>query len=296
MELDSKQADDDWKLDNVEEIDEDLNDKMDFISFMDKDPSSILNNRNRLTPEESYREYRKNPTKQNLNQCINSLSSTIRYSLASNNALGDPLLESKAKLLTAKAIKSFDTGYKVSLPTYVSSQLKKMTRIARDRKNPIKLPERFIVEYQTLVNAENELRDELGREPDLTELADKTAMPISKITKLRQKALKQPSETQMFNIGDTTGDNDESTASVDETEASAPDFLTEAQAYVYNDLDHTQKKVFEHLTGYGGSKLMDPKEISAKYKVSLPTISRWANSFANRINENYNALEEVYAK
>lgn len=279
---------------NIEVIDEDLNNNMDLISFMDKDKDSFVNNPNKLTISETYDIYKKEPSKQNLNKVVKSLGNTINYSLSANNASNDPLLASKAKLITAKAIKEFDPGYKVSLPTYVSSQLQKLTRVARDLRNPIKLPERFVYESQALKKAEDDFMDEYGREPDLSELSDASGMSIKKIADIRRKSIKQMSEAQRFSGGEDESEDNQTT--IDETAAEGPDFLDEAEMYVYNGLDHKEKKVFEHLTGYGSTEVLTPSEISQRFDVSQSTISRLAKKFSKDIKDTYDALEEVYAK
>lgn len=279
---------------NIEVVNEDLNSNMDLISFMDRDKDSFVNNPSKLTVSETYDLYRKEPSKQNLNRVIKSLGNTINYSLSSNNASNDPLIASKAKLITAKAIKEFDPGYKVSLPTYVSSQLQKLTRVARDLRNPIKLPERFIYESQSLKKAEDDFIDEYGREPDLNELSDASGMSIKKIADIRRKSIKQMSESQRFSGGED--DAEDNQTSIDETAADGPDFLDEAEMYVYNGLDHKEKKVFEHLTGYGSTEVLTPAEISQRFNISQSTISRLAKKFSKDINDTYDALEEVYAK
>lgn len=279
---------------NIEVVNEDLNSNMDLISFMDRDKDSFVNNPSKLTVSETYDLYRKEPSKQNLNRVIKSLGNTINYSLSSNNASNDPLIASKAKLITAKAIKEFDPGYKVSLPTYVSSQLQKLTRVARDLRNPIKLPERFIYESQSLKKAEDDFIDEYGREPDLNELSDASGMSIKKIADIRRKSIKQMSESQRFSGGED--DVEDNQTSIDETAAEGPDFLDEAEMYVYNGLDHKEKKVFEHLTGYGSTEVLTPAEISQRFNISQSTISRLAKKFSKDINDTYDALEEVYAK
>lgn len=277
---------------NIEVIDEDLNSNMDLISFMDKD--SFVNNPNKLTISETYDIYKKEPSKQNLNKVVKSLGNTINYSLSANNASNDPLLASKAKLITAKAIKEFDPGYKVSLPTYVSSQLQKLTRVARELRNPIKLPERFVYESQALKKAEDDFMDEYGREPDLSELSDASGMSVKKIADIRRKSIKQMSEAQRFSGGEDESEDNQTT--IDETAAEGPDFLDEAEMYVYNGLDHKEKKVFEHLTGYGSTEVLTPAEISKRFDVSQSTISRLAKKFSKDIKDTYDALEEVYAK
>ena len=277
---------------NIEVINEDLNNNMDLISFIDKD--SFVNNPNKLTVSETYDIYKKEPSKQNLNKVVKSLGNTINYSLSANNASNDPLIASKAKLITAKAIKEFDPGYKVSLPTYVSSQLQKLTRVARDLRNPIKLPERFVYESQALKKAEDDFIDEYGREPDLSELSDASGMSIKKISDIRRKSIKQMSESQRFSGGEDESEDNQT--SIDETAAEGPDFLDEAEMYVYNGLDHKEKKVFEHLTGYGSTEVLSPAEISQRFDVSQSTISRLAKKFSKDIKDTYEALEEVYAK
>ena len=272
-------------------IDQNKNDNG-LVSFMDKE-DDFINDPTKLTADDAYQLYKSDPSKKNLSTVLKSLNSTINYSLVSNNAISDPLLASRAKLIAAKAIKSFDPGYKVSLPTYVSSQLRKMTRIARDTRNAVKIPERYIYDSQNLNRVESELASELGRDPTLTELADASNLSIKKIADIRKQQLKQVSESQRFD----NAANDENTASsLEELNQTVPDFLDEAEEYVYNTLDTKQKKMFEHLTGFGGSKLLTPDQISKKFNISESQISRNSKRFAKDIEDVYNVLESVYAK
>ena len=136
--------------------------------------------------------------------------------------------------------------------------------------------------------------DEYGREPDLSELSDASGMSIKKIADIRRKSIKQMSESQRFSGGEDESEDNQT--SIDETAAEGPDFLDEAEMYVYNGLDHKEKKVFEHLTGYGSTEVLSPAEISQRFDVSQSTISRLAKKFSKDIKDTYEALEEVYAK
>lgn len=240
-----------------------------------------------------YEYYRRTNSPEAFKKVLKSLEPTINYTLASYNATGDPYIVSTAKILAARAIKKYDPSYNVSLPTYLSSQLRKLTRVVRDARSPIKLPERHVYEAAELKEAEQSFMEEHGREPDLTELADYAKMPIKKIKDIRSKMIKQVSEGQYFN-SESSSDDDQGGASVGEQDSSASDFTEEALMYVHNDLDHRQKKILEWSTGYGGSPILSPAEIANRLKLSQSQISRITAGLAAKVHSTLTALNKAY--
>ena len=241
----------------------------------------------------AYDMYKKNPNNQTLSGVVNALKNTINYTLSSNAVKGDPLFESKAKVITAQAVKSFNPSYNVSLPTYVSSQLQKMNRFIRESRQPIKIPERFIYDSQSLKNAEEELSNKYMREPTIEELSDYTGFSAKKIADIRNKSdFKQVSENNFY----TSKDDENNISSNSEQPSSNTDFSYEAMDYVYNGLDYKSKKIWEYATGYGGAKILPFQDIAKKLNLSLSQVYRIAKNLTNKYINIKEELDKVYAK
>lgn len=240
-----------------------------------------------------YQLYRQFPTHNNKNKVIKALMPTINYALGSLNATDDPLIKAKAKVYAARAIDKFDPGFGTSLNTYVSSQLRKLTRTVRDARNPIKIPEAQIYEAQALAEAEQKFIDENGREPDLTELSDASGMSLKKIGDIRAKYIKQVSEGQYYRGTGSDETDDKSSSAADEGVENV-DFTEEALRYVHAGLNHRDKKILEWTTGMFGSNQLSPAEISTRLKISQSQISRVLNRLAQDVNSTMQGLSKTY--
>lgn len=223
---------------------------------------------------------------------MQSLQPTIDYALASNNAKDDPYIEAKAKILASDAIRKFDPQYGATLPTYLSSQLKKLTRVVRDTRSPIRIPENVFYDIQNLKESEKQLTDNLGREPDLQELADYMRVPVSKIEKIRNQQIKQVSENQYFNSASAKSDED-TPSNLSEVGMIMPDNIREALDYTYAGLDHREKKILEWSTGFGGSPILSPADIAKKLNISQSQVSRLTAKIAVQVEENLKAIEDT---
>ena len=246
--------------------------------------------------EQTYIEWRLSPSTQNLRKVITALKPTINYALASYQGKDDPFIETQAKILAAKAVKTYDPSYNVTLPTYLTSKMRKLTRIVRESKSPIKIPERTIYDIAALKEAEADLLEKNGgREPDVQQLADYMGVPIDKIEKIRNKMVKQLSESSYF----TNSINSEESDAPDSLDSLKSDqnqsaYLKEALNYAYNSSDYREKKILEWTCGYGGAKILTPRQIADKLGISESQVSRLTAKLALKVSKNLNALEGVY--
>ena len=96
-------------------------------------------------------------------------------------------------------------------------------------------------------------------------------------------------ENQYFN-SDAVSDDD-SPSSVSETNGELPNYVREALAYTYAELDTREKKILEWSTGFGGSKILPPAEIAKKLNISQSQVSRLTAKIAVSVEENLKALE-----
>lgn len=229
--------------------------------------------------EDLYGAYVSDPSKENLNTVIKGLKPTIDYQLASLGASNDPVMKSKATVYAAEAVLNFDPG-KSALPTFVSSQLRKLSRDRRAMSGPMKIPERMQLDTYALVRAESEFEDKNGREPDDVELSDVTGFSLKKIGQLRSGSMATPTEAA-FADG--------------QQEKDVPDYLDEATNYVYHDADHIDRKILELKTGYGRKSEnfvpLKAKDIASKLRVSASQVSRRSLRLSKKINDIKEALE-----
>ena len=223
-----------------------------------------------LTP---YELYTLNPTQSNLAAVTKQLRPTIESVLASMGDSGNPHLRSRANVIAAKAIKSYNPAGGASLPTWVSNQLRQLTRDVRKSNNVLSIPEGIQLDAYALYRAEHEFMDEHDREPTLDELADISHLPPKRIKQIRRKM------KAVVTDGASVGEDGTELAQGSET-----DHSIEAMDYVYNDSDTTDKKLMEYLLGYGGETPLDNKTIMQKLKLTPVQLTRRKARLALRIN------------
>lgn len=213
-----------------------------------------------LTP---YDRWRIDPSKANLAAVTHSLKPTIESVIAGMGDAGNPHLRSKANVIAAKAIQSYDPEVGASLPTWVSGQLRQLTREVRKSNNVLALPEGIQLDNYALYRAEREFEETHDREPTLQELADASHLSPKRIRQIRSRVKAVVADSAA--IGEdgselVTGSN--------------TDYSKEAMDYVYNDSDTTDKKILEYTTGYGGETPLDNATIMRKLKLTPVQLTR----------------------
>ena len=216
-----------------------------------------------------YQNYKAKPTQENLASVVKGLEPTINYALSSVGSFDDPLVHGKARIYAANAVEKYDPSFGASLPTHVSSQLRQLSRTARQSRSPVKLPERIQLDSYRMNQSIKSFEDTHGREPDTLELADHSGMPVERIAKVRKYQMAVPTEGA---VGDAF-------------QESEPDFEKEAVDYVYHDCDHTDRRILEMKTGYGGHPVTSPKETAMKLNLTPTQLTRRSMRLTKRINE-----------
>lgn len=230
----------------------------------------------------AYDTWKENPTADNLYAVTKELKPTIDSVIASMGASGNPQIAAKARVIAAKAVRSYDPAQQVGLPTWVSSQLRQLTRDVRKSNSVLHVPDRVFLDGYAIYKAEAEFEDENGREPTLEELADASHLSVKRIKSVRNKMRKVGTENP------DVGENDSPQAAVH-----MPNYTQEALDYVYGDSDRTDKLILEYLTGYGGKGVFTPKEVMQKLKLTPVQLTRRKIRLAERIKSISNDLESL---
>jgi DNA-directed RNA polymerase specialized sigma subunit len=221
-----------------------------------------------LDHEEALKIYQSKPSKENLYSVVKSLKNTINYTLASLNSAGNPVLEGKALVYTANAVKDYDPTYGAALPTYVTTQLRRLIRDQRQINSPVKIADRAMLDLYKITQAEQAYEDQHGREPDLLQLADFSGINPKRIEKVRRQMPAIPTEDA---FGESIGDQ-------------TPDFASEVMDAVFFESDHVDRKILEHKTGYGGKQELSGEELARKIGISPSQVSRRAKRLSKKIN------------
>lgn len=206
---------------------------------------------------------------------LRALKPTIDSALTSYGSGMGESLRTQATLMALDVAKRYDPSKGVQLSTYVFGNLQGLRRKAADRANIIKVPEGVLLDASKIEKERNEIANELGREPTIHELADKTGLSVRRLERVGAGAGAQIAESQTLNEkGDSLF-----------TRKSDPQKIWSEM--VYHDLDPVDKKIFEWSTGYGGTSRIKKGEMAQKLRISQPAVSARINKIVSRLEEGY---------
>lgn len=228
-----------------------------------------------------YNRWKKEPNQSTLYACTKSLQPTIDSVLASIGAAGNPQLMAKARVVTGKAIKSYNPAAGASLKTWVSQQLRQLTREARKSNDITGVGDKIQLDAYAIHRAETELEDELGQEPTVQEIADRAHMSVRRIENVRKK-MKPVTTEGAWEEGSNTG-----------LKGGETDFSQDALDYVYADSDRIDRKVLEYTTGYGGNDPLSNAEIMKRLGLNDVQLSRRKNRLSLRMKKIMEDLEAI---
>lgn len=230
------------------------------------------------TTESLYEAWRADPTPDNLGRVVGSMDKAIGYKLSSMGVADNPQMRHQARLYAAAAVKKFSPSSGASLATWTQSQLQSLQRYRRESQGPVKIPDRAAIDGWAIERARRELEDEIGDEPDVHQIADRSGLSVRRIAAVRKATRPVAATHQMFDEG-----------------AEMPDYLGESLGYVYDGADLTDRKIIEMTTGYGGSEILSKKDIAARLRISPSQVTRRSDRIAAHVQELDRAMEEVFA-
>lgn len=273
----------DVKLSHIEEADEPLLSISEVVGLTQPEPIEEIKedapDAGSLSPYEKWQLFKDSDS---LYEVTKSLRPTIDSVVASLGGTGNPQIASKARVIAAKAIQSYDPSAGATLPTWVSQQLRQLTRDIRKSNNLVHIPDGVQLDAYALYRAEREFEDEHGREPTVEELADISHLPVKRILDVR---------TKMRPIVTDAGTETDEGSSTLQVESS--DYTQDALDYVYAESDRNDKKLLEYTVGYGGSPVLSNDQIMQKLRLTPVQLSRRKARLSLRINEVIDGLSAV---
>jgi DNA-directed RNA polymerase sigma subunit (sigma70/sigma32) len=229
-------------------------------------------------PVDPYTRWAQSRTPEDLNLVVKTLEPKIAYSLHRYGLGNDQLANSKARVYTAKAIKSFSPESGNSLATWVDRNLQQLTRFKRTRSTAIHVPERVQLDNYAISRAAVDFEEEHGREPELDELADAAGMKVSRLHQVRSGFKKMTGEAAFE--GNLAGNV-------------TPDFLSEAMGIVWDEAEKKDRRILELKTGFGGkNEPMTPKDVALQLGISPVELSRRSARLGAKLDELLEQLDK----
>lgn len=186
------------------------------------------------------------------------------------NANIDPrALKGIAKVQLLKALETYNPNKGTALSTHIYNYLQKLSRYSMSYGEAIRMPENLRLKVGALLDAIDKLKEKLGREPTIDELADELSWPKSEIERIQRYMYEEKVEGGQ-SIPQIADFYDAESAVIES---------------VYRSLPPQEKLVFEHLTGYGGKPILKANEIAKKLKVTPSQISQIKKKIVKKFEE-----------
>ena len=233
----------------------------------EKSPQKGPQTRQAASPpvEEAYLSWAADRSKENTGKLLTALQPSIDQGLRLYAGANPSSVDrSAAKRIALRAVETYTPGRGTAIRTHVNNHLQGLTRIRQKRNNLIPVPERQMQARTQIVRRREELTDELGREPSLTELADYTATPVPKIRRLLR--LPQVSNSGFYDTVTEDAQSQDPAVKADDT-----DLIYRA---VYADLGPIDQKVLEWTLGLDGNPPLANQEIARRLRVSPGAVSQ----------------------
>jgi len=235
--------------------------------------------------EEEYAEplgaWRRQPSPATAGALLKAVRPVIDTAVTTYAPGSSPAVAGRAKLMALAAMQRYDPR-QMRLRSFLLSQLQSLRRVGREGAEPIRWPERIVLDLHNIERSRRELEDRLGRDPTTSELSDYSGLSPLRISRIRQAkpALSEGSlERRRSELG--SGGAMPPVANPDD------DAWTE---FVYHDLAPNEQKIFEWTTGYRGAERLSSQAIADKFGLSPAAISHRRADIQAKFNARPNFL------
>jgi RNA polymerase primary sigma factor len=212
--------------------------------------------------------------------------------------LGLPILDliSEGNIGLVKAVERFDPAKGGKLSTYGSWWIKQsIKRALANQGKTIRLPVHLVDKIAKIRRVGAGLSDELGREATDEEIAEEVGMDASKVTLLKQAAIRPASldapvgEEDTTEFGELVGDM----AAVDPFESLSDKNMQVEVGELLGKLDEREKRIINARFGLDGSDPITLEEVGDKFGVTRERIRQLQNIALGKLRKALNKRERV---
>lgn len=227
--------------------------------------------------KDAYELWKRNPSPHTTGQLLKTISPEIDRGILAHVGSSNPLIRSRAKLLTLRAFSSYDPK-QAKLGTHIVNHLQGLKRVARQQAQILPVPERVALDSSHIERARTDLEDRLGREASMQELSDYTGLSIRRITHV-QKFRKPVAEGTVAALAMS----EEGGGSAGPAVAQSP---TNAWLeMVYMDQDGVNQKIMEWTLGLHGQPVLPNNEIARRLRISQGAVSQRKARIQDTLNQ-----------
>jgi len=227
---------------------------------------------------EAFTAWQKKPdatTRGALLRAVDPILSTAVHSYAPT---GGPHAKSQARLMALRAFDSYDPQ-QGTMKTHLLSQLRGLQRVQGKSRQIIGIPEGVILDRQHLVDDEERLREDLGRDPSDAEIAASTGLSLKRIGYVRQA---QPG-VNTGSLTDETGAPYSPASTVPGTDVAGVMW----EEMVYQDLGPVDQAVLDFTLGKHNSPVLENREIAERLGISPGAVSQRKARIQEQLDERH---------
>ena len=213
-------------------------------------------------------QYQKDQSEENENKVLEAHRPYIQANINKwKGALPDAVLNTYGRSYALEAFKTFDPT-KANINTHLYNHLSQLQRLVLGSQNVAAIPEHQAQMLSRVNHAVNYLKDELGRDPEVHEIADHMSLPVAHIARVLKNDRK-----------DFLNDSDAETQQF----ATGHDFAAKERIFATRQsLSPLQRQQFDDLTGFGGKDHLELSEFGKKYRMKPYEVSRLKATLAKR--------------
>ncbi len=215
------------------------------------------------------------PTPENTDKLLKAIHPVMTAALRTYGTQKSPTMQTRAKLMALDAMKRYDPS-KSKLRTHLMIQLQGLRRVAAKESQILSVPEQVALDINHLRESENYLRDQLGRDPADSELADHTHLSIKRLTYIRNM---RPSYSQ----GSFQRPSDEG-EDIYQPPIADKDNVKEWHNFVYHDLSPVDQVIMEHTLGMHAKPILSNQDIAKKLGISPGAVSQRKARIQDKLN------------
>lgn len=212
-------------------------------------------------------------------ELLKALQPTIDSAITSY-AGGNDEFKTKAKIMALEAVKSYDPSKGTQLSTHVFNSLKRLQRLSADRGNFIHVPEQSALDKKSLERVIRDYTIDNGEEPSRQQLADLTGVSMKKIDRL-------------LNIKGSTSSSMTTSEQGDSLDRAPRTAITLYEDTLYQELDPTNQKIYDWLTGYNGAPMLSRQDVAKRLKMTPAALSQRIAKIDRFFATNGRRIEEV---
>lgn len=219
----------------------------------------------------AYDAFTKTGGRRGLDAVLEAARPTISKAITTFGEPG-PLMQSRARLIAAKAVKTFSPTKDANLKSWLVTNLQELQRYKR-KLSPVTVAERTAIEANRLDSCMKDLREDLGREPTTEELADYAHISPKRIRHIRKTTGVVANESQLL---DEEGEN-----YLPGVPDNHPDQLW--AELVYSDLDATNRRIYDMLVRRKTPAAV--QDVAKTLGISASAVSQRAARIARMLEE-----------